>query len=242
MKALLLLLILLLPLSGTTYNDVITHFIKTMPRDGGYSVKEEAFLAFQRAIKREENTLSLTPKTAQPSFCSSATYLVFLETVNHLQRSKHIRLSTSELEALNYHKEKDGEGIWGRWNANGPGVAKLFHDLKCGVNFQDIEAAKKGDFMKIFWSEEIGKKEFGHLVIYLRHDADTVTFWSSNQPNGYGEKTVPREKVKWAIFSRLTNGKQLKNVDNLPASDPFLVDMLKRSFTREEVIKACAVL
>lgn len=236
MKPLLSLLLLCTLACADSYNQqILTNLQSKFPAGGGYSVKETAFQALDKSMRLEGSRLQVHPQLATPSFCSSATYLVFLDTI------KGLDLKPTVLEQLLYHEEQDGEGIWGRWNANGPGVAKLFHDLKIGENFESYEQARSGDFMKIFWTEHIGKKEFGHLVVYLSHTADTVTFWSSNQPNGYGTKTVPRDKVNWALFSRLTKPKNLKYIPKLPNSDPFLVNMLKQEFTKDQVRAACGV-
>jgi len=94
--------------------------------------------------------------------------------------------------------------------------------------------------MKIFWNEHIGKKEHGHLVIYLSHHRDKddqqfVKYWSSNQPTGYSIKTIPAKKIHYAIFSRITSYNNLTSISNLPKNDPFLADMLHKSFTRDQV-------
>ena len=77
---------------------------------------------------------------------------------------------------------------------------------KLGRNFDDFAQAMPGDFMKIFWSSEVGKYERGHSVIFLgmekQYGLDYVRFWSSNIPLGYGIKTVPRSKIIHAIFSQ----------------------------------------
>lgn len=226
-------------LRAENYNKAIYETCLKFPKGGGYSVKKPAFEGLLKAVAHDGKTLKISPQVAQPSFCSAATYLVFLDVVQQYQAKGHLTLNQKELEALSYHEEADGVGFWGRWNSNGPGVAKIVKDLKIGVNFDNMEKAQPGDFMKLFWNEHIGKQEFGHLVIYLYHDAETVSFWSSNQPDGYGIKTIPRSKAHWAIFSRITTLKNLSKVDTLPEFDPFLVGMLNMDFTQDEVRRAC---
>ena len=182
---------------------------------------------------------------AVPSFCSGATYLVFLKTIAKLQDHGALALDKNSLEALNVYAQRDGEGVWGRWNANGPGTARLFHELALGPSFEDYQRALPGDFMKIFWSSEIGKSERGHLVIYLGTEmldgVEYVRFWSSNMPTGYGTKSVPRSKVARAIFSRLQTPENLARIGSLPGSDRFLADMLTRSATISEVRLKCGI-
>ncbi len=77
-------------------------------------------------------------------------------------------------------------------NANGPGLAVLVHRLGAGINFEDWRKARPGDFMKIFWTDRIGRRESGHLTVLVKDGGDQVTFWSSNIPDGYGARTVPQ--------------------------------------------------
>ena len=108
------------------------------------------------------------------------------------------------LKQLMIRGQRDGEGIWGRWNANGPGTARLFHELDLGQNFDDFAEAQPGDFMKIFWSPEVGRAEHGHSVIFLgmekRAGLDYVHFWSSNIPFGYGDAACRARKSCTPFF------------------------------------------
>ena len=246
MKALLILFSILSVCFADSFNARILREIDSMPSGGGYSIKEDAFNGLAEAVSMDDGKLIVSPYKAKTSFCSSATYLVFLKAVTTLQNEGRINLSERVLSTLQFKDEEDGFGFWGRWNSNGPGVAKLATDLNLGVNFQSYDIAEAGDFMKIFWTDEIGRKEHGHLVIYLgrRTDADGteyIKFWSSNKPNGYGAKEVSRDKIKWAIFTRIPRVANLKNLPKLSKSDKFLVDMLKKRFTKNEVIEICKI-
>jgi hypothetical protein len=141
--------------------------------------------------------------------------------------------------------QRDGEGIWGRWNANGPGTARLFHEMDLGQNFDDFAEAQPGDFMKIFWSPEVGRAEHGHSVIYLGMEKklglDYVRYWSSNIPTGYGEKSVPRNKIVHAIFSRLDTPGNLSRAQNAPAVDKYLASLLSARSTFEEAKAKCGM-
>ncbi|MGJ8678437.1 MAG: hypothetical protein ACSHX0_13045 [Akkermansiaceae bacterium] len=228
------------------FNKALLAQIGQMPVGGGYSVKKDAFDGIFEAVFIKDGDLLLRPELATPSFCSSATYLVFMKTVMECREKGLLKLSDAELRALCFKDEPDGEGFWGKWNSNGPGVAKLVDDLKLGRNFESYESARAGDFMKIFWTDEIGRKERGHLVIYLGQRVDAkgtamVRFWSSNKPNGYGVKEVTKDSIKWAIFSRVEKIKNLRKVDSLPHEDVFLKSMLIKDFTRDEVRKICDV-
>jgi hypothetical protein len=149
--------------------------------------------------------LRVNPSVARKTYCSGATYLVFVRAIQSLLPPS--AFAGGLAEALAIRGQPDGVGVWGRWNANGPGTACLFHELGLGHNFTSFEAARPGDFMKIFWTDAVGMREHGHSVIYLgkglANGVETVQFWSSNKPNGYGEKEVPRSRIARAIFSRL---------------------------------------
>jgi len=222
-------------------NPLILSEIANMPRGGGYAVTSEASRNLRAAIRHEEEAghLRVLPQTAMPSYCSGATYLVFLKTLQRLKETGGLPLSEPLLSALLVRGQPDGTGVWGRWNANGPGTARLFHELKLGRNFDRFELARPGDFMKIFWTREVGQRERGHSVIYLgsetRGGVEQVRFWSSNQPDGYGEKSVPRSKIAYAIFSRLESPAAILNAPTLPRTDPYLASLLK---TRSSIAEA----
>lgn len=220
-------------------NQRVISAINAMPKGGGYSTRAVAHNSLSHSIKVQGNELNLSPRVARPSYCSGATYLVLLEMVRAAQERGDFQLSQQEALALRMTGQADGVNAWGRWNANGPGAAKIIHDLKIGYNFESYAKARPGDFMKMFWTDEIGKYERGHLVVYLgsyQHNGiEYVRFWSSNQPKGYGMKSVPKSSIKWAIFSRITKLENIKRVDSLPRTDQFLADMLTKKFTRAQV-------
>jgi hypothetical protein len=216
-----------------------------MPSGGGYAVTSTAAQRLAASIRIEAASLVLAPDGAMPSYCSGATYHVFLEVLAELTRRGTIQPSPELLRALLVRGQPDGHGIWGRWNANGPGTAKLFADAQLGQNFTDWTEARPGDFLKVFWSSEIGHRERGHLVVYLGSErtsgGEHVIFWSSNQPDGYGRKSVPRSKIPWAIFSRFEHPQNLERLAALPQRDSYLADMLKRASSQKEVGKLCRI-
>ena len=75
------------------------------------------------------------------------------------------------------------------------------HRLGAGINFEDWRKARPGDFMKIFWTDRIGRRESGHLTVLVKDGGDQVTFWSSNIPDGYGARTVPKSRIRRVIFT-----------------------------------------
>jgi len=218
-------------------NEVIVRVIETMPQGGGYSASNEANARLAEAVRTVRGTLTLDPAVAKPSYCSGATYLVFVATLAYLNNQTPINGPLAESLAIK--GQPDGVGIWGRWNANGPGTACLFHELQIGENFTNWNLARQGDFMKIFWNPNVGRREHGHSAIYLGtttvDGAEYVRFWSSNQPNGFGEKQVPKTKIAYVIFSRLKYPERLqRNFATLPRKNSYLASLLSKESTLAE--------
>ena len=229
------------------YNDVILQQMHTMPLAGGYSAGHEATQRLTSAIGFTSLAgLNIEAAQAQPSYCSGATYLVFMKTVNALCHDGTLALSAPAYGALLVHGQRDGEGVWGRWNANGPGTARLFYEIKLGSNFTDLSQARAGDFMKIFWSPAVGRREHGHSVIFLGTEkvngVDSVRFWSSNIGIGYSEKSVPLTRISAMVFSRLTAPQNLaRAVSFTPAVDPYLAGLLTKDSSLAEVRGKCGM-
>lgn len=216
-----------------------------MPSGGKYSVSHFAKIRLQSAAHFESGKFFTIPKAPYPSFCSGATYIVFIKTIEALRERGQLQLDFATLNQLIIRDQRDGEGVWGRWNANGPGTARLFHELSLGRNFDDFAQAQPGDFMKIFWSKQVGRHESGHSVIFLgtenRAGVEYVRYWSSNVPSGYGEKEVPRNKVAYAIFSRLQTPANLARINSAPDVDTYLSSLLRKRSSLAEATRKCGL-
>jgi hypothetical protein len=226
----------------TDYNALVLRAVAAMPVGGGYSTRPAAARALKEATTLRNDRLEVRTQPI-PSFCSGATYLVFLKALA-LANENQKPWDRAVLEALLVKGQDDGTGVWGRWNANGPGTARLFFELGLGKNFYDWAEARPGDFMKIFWNQNIGSHESGHSVVYLGMKelggTTHVGIWSSNTSNpdgtsGMGIKWYPKSQIHRALFSRLENIEAIRNVLELPATDRYLADMLIRSSSVEEL-------
>ena len=231
--------------SAAGLNNLILEEIGKMPSGGQYSVSHFAKIKLESAAHFESGKFFVIPTAPYPSFCSGATYIVFIKTIEALRDSGQLKLDFATLNQLVIRDQQDGEGIWGRWNANGPGTARLFHELGLGHNFTDFAQAQPGDFMKIFWNSNVGRSERGHSVIFLgttnHPDGEYVRFWSSNIPHGYGEKEVPRSKIAYAIFSRLETPANLTRVHDIPVVDVYLSSLLRKNSDFAEATKKCGI-
>lgn len=232
----LLLLMATLPAMAADFNPIVLDQIRSMPDGGGYATNASAARAlFDSVTINNDSTPSFSP--GSPSYCSGATYLVLLKTLDAIGPKD----APAHWPTLAPKPSPDGTGIWGRWNSNGPGAARLFHSLGLGRNFTSWEEARPGDFLKIFWTDAVGKKERGHLVVYLgmepHADGPRVRFWSSNKPHGYGEKSVPRSSIARAIFSRLENPAAIAGATSLPRKDPYLASLLTVESSFDEALQ-----
>ncbi|HEY8899156.1 MAG TPA: hypothetical protein VIM61_01915 [Chthoniobacterales bacterium] len=243
MRILRLLAVLLIApsLHAADWNAAVLAAVRSMPTGGGYSVTSETSARLRAATGVGADNLRISPAIARPSYCSGATYLVLLKALAGAQATGALQLDPATLQALAPAMQRDGQGAWGRWNANGPGTARLFHELGVGRNFTSWEAARPGDFLKIFWRDAVGSDERGHSVIFLgvenRDGVESVRFWSSNKPDGYGEKVVPKAKIARALFSRLEQPERFAGIARVPAVDPYLASLLER---RSSFAEACA--
>ena len=226
-------------------NGLILEQMRKMPSGGKYSVSHFAKIKLQSAAHFESGKFFVIPTKPYVSFCSGATYLVFIKTIEELRDRGQLQLDYSTLNQLIIRDQRDGEGIWGRWNANGPGTGRLFHELGLGRNFTDFSQAQPGDFMKIFWTNSVGRRESGHSVIFLgtsQHpDGEYVRYWSSNIGMGYGEKEVPRSKIAYAIFSRLETPANLTRIRDVPTIDAYLASLLRKKSNFAEANKKCGI-
>jgi hypothetical protein len=230
---------------GEDYNAVVLDQVREMPQGGRYSTSHFAAIRLKSSAHFESGKFFFLPSAASPSFCSGATYLVFIRTIEALRDHGQLQLDYATLNQLIIRDQRDGEGIWGRWNANGPGTARLFHELDLGRNFTDFAQAKPGDFMKIFWNNNVGQRESGHSVIFLgtesRFGEEYVRFWSSNIPAGYGEKSVPRKKIAYAIFSRLQAPANLTRINSAPFVDSYLASLLRKKSNFAEAARMSGI-
>lgn len=245
MRSLLFLIAFTLVARADNFNDVVLQQVASMPQGGGYSATSRAHEALASAVRIGLQNVSIQPGRAVPSYCSGATYLVFLKTLGELQRRGTLPINRDQWAALLPLRLADGEGAWGRWNANGPGTPRLFFELGLGRNFTSFEEARPGDFLKIFWTDSVGQNEHGHSVIFLglesKDGVDSVRFWSSNKPGGYGEKSVPRSKIARAIFSRLEKPANLSGLAALPRRDPYLAGLLTKNSSYAEALRMSGI-
>ena len=226
--------------AGTDYNAMILDIIKGLPSGGGYSRGGSFQLPTITAHNIGAGHWEMRVYDGFPSHCTSATYALLTRLIAVLQDSGRIALDGEHIESLSPKNRMpdgttlvDGQGAFQIFNANGAGTAALLKHTGTGMSFRDdkLAYARPGDFLKMFWNDNVGASEKGHQVVYLGHKTvggrDMLCFWGSQRQNkkkrpggtealyfpateggkvedGYGEACRPRSDVKAMIFSRVT--------------------------------------
>jgi hypothetical protein len=245
------------PMCGAVdYNQMILRIIRALPPGGGYSIGGDFQPPTIAAQSVASGRTEMVVEDGRPSHCSSATYTVFAHLVAELQNTGRISLTAEQIESLSALRtmpsgraRRDGDGPFWIFNSNGAGAAALVKHTGVGFSFRDDKLlyARPGDFLKIFWNENVGATERGHQVIYTGRrkigDRNMICFWSSQHQrqkrrdghteplyfpassidkvhDGYGEVCRPREDIKEMVFSRITC------MENLAAG---LADMAARA-------------
>ena len=205
-----------------TFNDYILRTVMLMEDGGGFYAgrqeKEEfehdAWQGLDQAVILDDGKVKIDMSKANPSFCSSAIYIALLKSLKDWDQDNRISYEAWEnlkpytVEDRKWRIQGDGEGCWGRANANGPGLAVLINELKAGTNtylapryeysskdeyYEAWRNIEPGDILKLFWNRYIGAddehSERGHIVIFLdmkeiidetwKKDA-IIYYWSSN--------------------------------------------------------------
>lgn len=224
----------------TPTNKIVLEVVSQMPNEGGYELTIVPAKKMRDAFSWKNEILTLNPFKAVPSYCTTATYMVFFKVLEKYWELNNITPSLNTQQKLKPNLEDDGTRIWGRWNSNGPGTAKLLADAQIGTNFDDINNAIPGDFIKIFWNGLVGKLEKGHTGIYLGkkiiNGQEMLHFWaSSNSTSGFSERIIPMKDAKKILFSRLDQIENYERIGDLPDVDNFLADMLVRESSWDEV-------
>ena len=66
------------------FNKIILEQVRTMPAGGGYATNLHAHSALASSVQ-VAGSVNIQPQLAMPGYCSGATYLVFLKTLQALQ-------------------------------------------------------------------------------------------------------------------------------------------------------------
>ena len=143
------------------------------------------------------------------SYCSGASYTVFIEALNLIFAGSNKILPEENYEAMRMQepdggRREDNVKFWGKWNADGYGNHfSLVQYSKIGKKINP-KNARPGDFVNISW-----KSGLGHSVVFLgwnideKNDTNLVYFSSQKHTNGFGDVSVNINKIQEVLFVRL---------------------------------------
>jgi hypothetical protein len=199
------------------YNTIILEIIDSLPKGGGCEVRGSRVALPVIAVHQLGGRLGLHVRDGHPSHCTSAAYALYMHLVSRLHNSGQINLSVEQISALQAVKARpdgtpmlDGQGPFWIFNANGAGSAAFLKHTGTGISFRDdtLSYVRPGDFLKIFWNENVGieyfksggvnrrKSERGHQVVFtgrkVTAGTEMICFWGS-QKQGRTKRGKRRE-------------------------------------------------
>lgn len=163
------------------------------------------------------------------SYCSGASYSVFIEALNLWLRDHPTEISDAALENLRMQepdggRREDEVKVWGWWNANGFGSEfAVVQVMKAGQRIA-AKDAQPGDFMNISW-----KSGHGHSVVFLQWERSAegvagIRYWSSQAvTNGMSDAWAPLDAIVDVCAARVTDPAQALKVESIGPVDRSVV-------------------
>lgn len=181
--------------------------IDSFPHRGGYytggrpsaTFVTTAWQGLHRAFKmsKDDKLPQFHPQEAQPSFCSSATYALLVKALlmwdkNHVisvEAWRNMKPYLGVKDELNPDgiSQDDGVGVWGRANANGPGLAVLVNELSAGYSFTAYRGAMNDSVKETLDERYLSDAEWRSHAVWrraVRGDLMKI-FWNRNESRGH---------------------------------------------------------
>ncbi len=215
---------------------------------GCYSTRADAHYALRSCFGfgMISGKLYYMPSKLTPSFCSGAVHIALLSALMHWDSTHpEISLSKEDWDSMLPGNVQDGEGVWGWANANAAGFANLIHKLGAGYSFTNPAQARRHDIIKIWWTNEIGGKERGHLAFLIKQDAEHYYIWGSHQRDEKGQegiytKQIAKSDVARVLFTRITQPAAFQRAEDI-GFDPWLNALLYTPVSWEETLRRAGV-
>jgi len=180
-----------------TFNSRVIKAIGEMPSGGGCPLGKDASRALYQAVSADpDGRLNIAAAKATPSFCSGAVYLVLLRALKpEIDAIPEEKTRLDLIRAIGVHGQADGIQMWGRWNSNGACMAVTMAETGLGWSSWDLKKAIPGDFLKLWWTDPIGRDGFGHSVVFLGYTntesgEEGIEIWSSNKPGAMARTSL----------------------------------------------------
>ncbi len=215
---------------------------------GAYSTRPEAHIALRSTfgLDRDEADLYFYPQRIAPSYCSGAVHAAVLAGLMHWDATRpDFAFTEEQWQSLVPRDCEDGDGVWGWANANGPGYAVLVHALGAGYSFTSPAQARPLDIVKMWWTDEIGGAERGHLAILIANRRDEIVIWGSHQKDDQGQegiyyKTIPKSKIKRMLFTRITQPEAFARAGEI-GYNPWLNALLRQPASWQQCLRRAGV-
>src|SRR5438034_10749423 len=94
---------------AASLNSLILEQVQKMPSGGKYSVSHFAKIKLESAAHFESGKFFVIPTAPYPSFCSGATYIVFIKTIEALRDSGQLQLDFATLNQLMIRDQRSEE-------------------------------------------------------------------------------------------------------------------------------------
>lgn len=188
------------------WQKLMMRVVEQFPEKGGYYTGGKPNADFAKTAWQGLNEAYKLPHgaeravfvqdLAQPSFCSSATYAALVKALTlwgddgKISRKAWVNMKPyvgikDELNPEGFGQD-DGEGFWGRANANGPGLGVLVNEMKAGFSMTAYRGAKS-DRNKESADEHYATDEewCGNAIWDAMLPGDIVKiFWNRNETKG----------------------------------------------------------
>ena len=213
------------------------------------SIRRRAWPRFvcNRQLISNRANFSFCLRAASPSYCSGATYLVFMKTIEAARASGALRLDIGTLEQLMIRNQRDGAGNLGPLERQRARARRdCFTNLSLGKNFDDFDEGDAGRLHENFLvarSWPARARTFGHLSrngkkIRTRLRAILVEQYSvrlRHQDSSADERSL----TQFFRASRLPAN--LTRIKDLPETDSYLASLVSRRSSIAEAKTKCGM-
>ena len=137
-----------------------------MPIGGKYSRRSVATIRLQAAVHFESGKLFVQPDAASPSYCSGATYLVFLKTIEALRDRGDLQLEPGDARVSHDSRTARRPGNLGPLECERPGDGAAFLRAWARAQLRRFRGSAAGRFHEDFLvggSRARGARAFCHL-------------------------------------------------------------------------------
>ena len=151
------------------YNSLILEQIKEMPQGGRYSVSHFAKIRLQSSAHFESGKFFILPSQASPSFCSGATYLVFIRTIETLRATRPAAPRLFHVGAVDHSRSARWRRYLGPMERKRTRHGPSFSRAPAWTELRQLRPSEAGRFHEDFLVAAGGKKRARTFHDFSRH-------------------------------------------------------------------------